>query len=264
MTHRKSVFRCLVLPLLFSVCAFASAQSLRASPPIGAVVQTWHYDPLTNTVTAQVVNGSHKNITGYNISIKETYADGHVNKHEMLFDYVGRLSLIQEMQGTADEANIRKQFGDGLFHPGETRNEVFGVQSDLKNFEAIVDVVAFADQTAEATNNEGLQRLLTHRRATVASTEAADDIIKAALADPSDADPAATAAGKLQAQIALWKAQHTTDFESGEVQGMVAELNGISARQDKRNALQRYLAKRGARVATLLPHTKLAKTGERQ
>src|SRR6266446_10483405 len=201
------------LPYLMLMLAM-QVVPLRASPPIGAVVQTWHYDAATNTVTATVVNLSHKDITAYNISIKETYADGHVNSHELLCEYAGRMVFVQEVKGTPDEADIRKQFGDGLFHPGESRNEIIGVQPGLTDFQAVVDVVAYADQTADATNNDGLQRLLTHRKATVASTHLANEIIKAALADPNDADPAATAATKLQERITLWNAQpHTTpDF----------------------------------------------------
>src|SRR5258708_40120684 len=89
---------------------------LGATRPIGAVVQTWHYDAQTNLVTATVVNLSHKDITAYNISIKETYADGHVNSHELLCENAGMVVFVQEFKGTADEADIRKQFGDGRFH----------------------------------------------------------------------------------------------------------------------------------------------------
>src|SRR6266852_5237091 len=168
----------MLFAVVFALGAWAQNSLLRASPPIGAVVQTWHYDPLTNLVTVQVVNMSHRDITAYNITTKDTYADGHVGGHDTLCDYVGRIALVQEVRGTVDEADIRKQFGDGLLHPGESRNEIFGVQPGLKDFEAVVDVVAYADQTAEATNNDGLKRLVTHRKATVASTHLANEIIK--------------------------------------------------------------------------------------
>jgi hypothetical protein len=49
--------------------------TLRGSPPIGAVVQTWHYDPQANTVTVRVVNTSEKDITAFNLSITETFGD---------------------------------------------------------------------------------------------------------------------------------------------------------------------------------------------
>jgi hypothetical protein len=250
---------------LLSLFLFAFTTSLRASPPIGAVVQTWQYDSQSNRVTATIVNTSNKDITAYNISIKETYADGHVNTHELLCEYAGRMVFVQEFKGTADEADIRKQFGDGLFHPGESRNEIIGVQSGLKDFAAVVDVVAYADQTAEATNNDGLQRLLEQRKASVASTQMANEIIQAALADPNDADPAATAANKLQDRITVWKAQtHTTvDFEPGVAKGVVDELRAISSHPltNKRDALTQYLAKSEKRIATFSPHAELTKIG---
>jgi hypothetical protein len=225
-------------------------------------VQTWHYDPQTNMVTLQIVNASHKDITGYNIAIKETYADGHVDNHELLSDFVGHLKFIQEIKGTADEARIRKDMGDGLFHPGEIRNELVGVQPGLKDFQAVIDVVAYADQTSEATNNDGLQRFVGHRKADVASTQIADEIIKAALADPKDPDPAATAAIKIQDRITVWKAQqHTSlDLEIGTLRGVVDELKRISLHStNKRDALNQYLAKSEQGIATLSPHTELPK-----
>jgi len=252
------------LPYLMLMLAM-QVVPLRASPPIGAVVQTWHYDAATNTVTATVVNLSHKDITAYNISIKETYADGHVNSHELLCEYAGRMVFVQEVKGTPDEADIRKQFGDGLFHPGESRNEIIGVQPGLQNFAGVVDVVAYTDQIAEATNNAALQRLLEERKASVASTQMANEIIRAALADPNDADPATTAAKEIQDRITVWKAQkHTTvDFEPGVAKGVVDELRAISSRPltDKRNALTQYLTKSEKRLAMFSPHAELTKIG---
>jgi len=251
-----------LIPLLF-LAVFT--MTLRASSPIGAVVQTWHHDAQTNLVTATVVNRSHKDITAYNISIKETYADGHINSHELLCEYAGMMAFVQEFKGTADEADIRKQFGDGLFHPGESRNEIIGVQPGLQNFEAVVDVVAYTDQIAEATNNAALQRLLEERKASVASTQMANEIIRAALADPNDTDPATTAAKEIQDRITAWKAQkHTTvDFDPGVAKGVIEELRKISSHPstDKRNALTQYLTKSEKRLATFSPHAQLTKIG---
>jgi hypothetical protein len=253
------------LPYIMFMLLLALTVPLRASPPIGAAVQTWHYDPQTNLVTATVANVSHKDITAYNISIKETYADGHVNSHELLCEYAGMIVFVREVKGTADEADIRKQFGDGLFHPGESRNEIIGVQPGLQNFEAVVDVVAYTDQIAEATNNAALQRLLEERKASVASTQMANEIMKAALADPNDPNPAATAATKLEDRITVWKAQqHTTvDFEPGVAKGVIEELRAISSHPstNKRDALTQYLAKSEKRIATFSPHAELTKTG---
>ena len=253
--------------LILSLAVLCIVSVPAALPQVkGAVVQSHEYDATNNIVTAYIVNTSGKNITAYNISIKETYADGHVNSHELMADTSGVLAVLQEIQGTADEDNFRKQSGEGLLHPGASRKEIIGVQPGLQNFEAVIDVVAYADQTAEATNDDGLQRLVSHRKGSLTSRQVANDIIKGALADPKDPDPAATAAQKILDRVAVWKAQkHTTiDFEPGEAEGIVNELKAMSSRQltDKREVLTQYLAKSEKRIATLSPHAFLTKTGE--
>jgi hypothetical protein len=128
--------------LFVLVVLLFSAHMARSAPVTGAAVQTWHYDPQTNMVTLQIVNTSHKDITGYNIALKETYADGHVRNHEFMSDFVGTIKFLEDVKGTADEARIRKEMGDGLFHPGEVREELIGVEPGLKDLQAVVDVVA--------------------------------------------------------------------------------------------------------------------------
>lgn len=251
--------------LALAMVPLVIAAPLRASPPLGAVVQSWHYDPQTHMVTFQVVNMSHKDITAYNISIKETYVDGHVNSHELMVDSSGALAVIQEVQGTADEENLRKSVGDGVLHPGASREEINGAQPGLQNFEAVVDVVAYADQTAEATNNDAFQRLVSHRKVTVATRQAANDIIRAALANANDPDPAATAAKEIRDRITVWKAQKhaTIDFEQGVADGIADELQAISSQRlaNKRDALTHFLTKSETRITALSPHTKLTKIG---
>ena len=84
-----------VITVFVIALALGASTSLLASPPIGAVVQTWNYDPKTNSVTLKVVNTSQKDITAFNIAIKETLADGCVDKHEMLEDLIGKVVLAR-------------------------------------------------------------------------------------------------------------------------------------------------------------------------
>src|ERR1700736_2717243 len=193
---------------IFGLIIILASASWAQSPHVGAVVQTWHLDTATNSITVKIVNNSHKNITGYSMTVKETYADGHVDSFEHSADFVGIIAFLKDYQGTTDEANLRKSVnGDGLFHPGEIREDIVGVQPNLMKFEAVVDVVTYADQSTDTTNGDALQRLVDHRKAVVASTKLANDIIKTALADSNDPDPAATAAAKIRDRIKVWKAQ---------------------------------------------------------
>jgi len=237
--------------LIFSlaVCCIVSAPAL--SQVKGAAVQTWHYDPLKNLVTLQIVNTSHKDITAFNIAIKETYADGRVDKHELLEELVGKMLAFKELQGTSHEASFRKQYGDGAFHPGEVHDELVPVQPGFTNIEAVIDVVTYIDGTADSSNNDGLQRIVDERKATVASRKMATDIIKSALADPSDTDPATTAARKIKDRATVWRAtKHTTvDLDPVVLETISAELTA-----KKRDALQKIVDRENATISMLSVH----------
>ena len=241
-----------VITVFVIALALRASTSLLASPPIGAVVQTWHYDPLTNIVTLKIVNTSHKDITAFNIAIKETYADRRVDKHELLEELVGKILAFKELQGTSHEASFRKQYGDGAFHPGEVHDEIVPVQPGFTNIEATIDVVTYIDGTADSNNNDGLQRIVDERKATVASKKMATEAIKTALADPNDTDPSMTAAKKIQDQATVWRAtKHTTlDLDPVVLETMAAELKTVK----KRDALQKIADRENATISMLSVH----------
>lgn len=242
--------------------ALLVASSLYAqSAPVSVAVQSWHLDPATNRVTLEIVNRSHKDVNGYTIRIYDTFADGHVNWHELTDDFEGLDKFMQKMKGSPQEAVLREQYGDGLFHPGEVRKEFTVMQQGSVEFHAEVVVATYADGTFEASNKEALQRLTDHRQAALESRQLANSIIRTALDDPNDAEPAATAASKIQDRINAWKAQRHTDadmahFESGVLNGIVEELHTISGKWwGRRDALTQYLQKSEQDVATDLNKT---------
>src|SRR5262249_22250878 len=104
---------------IFLVVALLFSGNFARSAPIGAVVQRWSYDRQTNFVTVTITNASQKDITAFNMAIKETYADGSVSQHEVLEELVGKILAAQELKGTAQEANFHRHYGDGVFHAGE-------------------------------------------------------------------------------------------------------------------------------------------------
>lgn len=235
---------------------------LRAAPPIGAVVQTWTYDPTHNPplVTLKIVNDSHKDITAYNIAIKETHADGRVEQHEFLRDLIGKIILAKELgaANTPEAQFFHKMYGsDGAFHPGEVRDEELGVQPGLTHYEAVIDVVTYVDGTADSANDDALGRIVDERQANLASQEIAVEIIKAALADTNDANPALTAAKKIRDRSTTWKAQQHTklDLDSVRLDSIADELTS------RRGAATEILAREEARIAILSVHSRPAKVG---
>lgn len=255
MPHRKTIFT-------LSLLAFVFASWLRASPPIGAVVQTWHYDPLTNIVTLQIVNTSHKDITAFNIAIKETYADGRVEEHEMLEDLIGKIIVAKEFQGDTSRGaeSFRKLYGDGAFHPGEVRDQKLGVQPGLKDYQAVIDVVAYMDATADVNNNDALGRIIDERQSTVASQKVVTEEIQNALADNNDKDPSTTAARKLQDRAKVFKTQQHTKIDAGRLDSIASELKTVK----NRDALQQIMKREQDRLTLFSVHAELVKNGGQQ
>jgi hypothetical protein len=255
--------------LVLVAFAVVGIHSLRASPPpVGAVVQTWHYDPLTNIVTLKILNTSHKDITAFNIAIKETYADGRVEQHEMLEDFVGKILVAQELQGDHSQGaeTFRNMYGDGVFHAGELRDEQLPVQPGLTDYRAVIDVVTYMDSTADATNNAALGRIVDERQATVASQKIITEIIQSALADPNDTDPSATAAKKIQDRATIWKAQQHTklDLDPVRLESIANELKTASLHGVNRDALKQIVDREEGRLSMLSVHAAPAKTGGQQ
>lgn len=251
--------------LLLAIALLFSAQVGR-SAPIGAEVQSWHYDPLTNIVTLKIVNTSHKDITAFNIAIKETYADGRVEAHEMLEELIGKILAAKELQGDHSRGaeSFRKLYGDGAFHPGEVRDEQLGVQPGLTNYQAAIDVVTYIDGTAEATNDDGLQRIIDERQATVASQKIVTEIIQTALADANDTNPSMTAAKKMQDRATIWNAQqhNKIDLDTVRLESIADELKTVSSRNvNKRDALKQIVNREETRMSLLSAHAAIVKVG---
>jgi len=234
----------------------------------GAVVQEWNYDATHNPplVTVKIVNNSHQDISAFNIAIKETYADGRVEEHEMMHEFLGKIIAAKEHQGdTSPEAEyFRKLYGEGTLHPGAVWHWILPVQPGLTNYQAVIDVVAYTDGTAESTNDDALGRIVEERQATLASKKIATEIIKTALADANDTTPAMTAARKIQDRATVWKAQQHTklDLDGGLLESVANEIKIVSSRSvNKRDTLKQILDREETRISVLSVHAALVKTG---
>jgi len=217
-------------------------------------------------VTVKIVNNSQKDITAFNIAIKETYADGRVEQHEVLEELMGKVITAKELQGNTSRGaeNFRKTYGDGTLHAGAVWDEKLPVQPGLTDYQAVVDVVTYMDGTAESTNDDALGRIVEERQANLDSKRIATEIIKSALADANDTTPAMTAARKIQDRATVWKAQQHTKLDLDEVQleSIANELRAVysSSNVNKRAALQQIVDREEARMSVLSPHAALVKT----
>jgi hypothetical protein len=235
--------RSLSAALVGSIALFLILASLRASPPIGLWVQTWHYDAASQQVTVRLVNTSNKDITALSMSVTERYADGTSNSSEKMTDY---LPLMASM-----EVSQKREHGNGTFAAGTSRDVPFPVAKEPKDVSIIVDMVAYADRTADVTNERAFNNLVDARKEVALATQQANQVMKDALAAPNPRD----AAVKELARLA--------DVAKGSGRGF-AEITLRGHIQNARQATDlAALIKEGeARAAVYAPHAQLVKGGQ--
>jgi len=246
------------LPYLMLMLLAVLVVPLRASPPIGAVVQTWRYDSQANTVTVRIVNASQKDITAFNLSLKITYASA-VSQYQWLRDLVNAAVLLDRFKGTANEHALRQEFGDGEIPIGGSHDEKISVQPGLVNFAAVLDVVAYSDKTAEATNTAALQRLIDQRKAMALSIQKANEIVQSVISDPTVTHPHVAASTQVQKLLDAWRAKphyDTLDMNEAELVGIADEL-----KQTPPERLKTYIDLKEKERATWIGQAQLVKIG---
>jgi hypothetical protein len=236
--------------------------SLRASPPTGAAIQTWHYDPQTNVVTVRILNTSKRDITAFNLSLKITYPSG-VSEYEWRRDLLNNAVILDRFKGTPNEQQVVKAFGNKASIPiGGSYDDQIPVQVGLKGFEAVLDVVAYSDKTVEATNTVALLALIEQRKATAASIQTANEIIRNVAGDSTVTAPHVIAAERVQKLLDAWKATphyDVLDMSSSQLSSIVHDL-----KQTPPDQLQAYIAAKEKERATWADQAQLLKIGDQQ
>jgi hypothetical protein len=246
-----------LLVLCLAVLCIVSASVPVALPQTGGtpgtILQAWDIDAAKNIVTLHLVNTTGKDITAYNIKIKETYGTS-VNEHEYSTDTVELMLNIQDLAGTPRGEQLRQMYGNGTFQAGRTRDEVLHVQPGLTNFEATLDTAIYADKTAETTNQEALDRALTARKGFAYTIQMTNEIIKKALANAQDSTPQETAAKEIEQLRRTWEAhRHQDNLNAGALQAVLNDLKNAPS-QNTAAFLNDYVAKKDQRASVLLEH----------
>ena len=246
------------LPILaLAMLSLAFATSLRAAP-FGAMLQSWDIDSTKNTVTLHLFNSSGKDITAYNITIKEAYGQ-QVNERQYYEDMVGLMLRIQDPTEIHQDELREMYHGNGTWEAGATHDQVLFIEPGLTNFEATLDVVVYADKTAETTNRDALERTMTERKAIAQTLQAASEAIKQALSNPIDQSPQETAVKEIEGLQKQWEDSHEGNFNAGAFDRAILDLqNAPLAAAALHRTLPDYLSYLGsqnsARASSLLEH----------
>ena len=164
--------------LLAGIALAANAQNTAVK---GATATVTNFNPAKGTATVEVFNKSDKDITAYSLAIETVFKEHQIDRSERMGDY-----------GAAMTAR-----GEAL-HPGQTGTEALQISSpkpgnSVTSIKATLVAVVFADQTAEASDSEALDRIVEHRTSEAEMTQMSVDAVSQALAGTSQ-DLGATAA----------------------------------------------------------------------
>ena len=249
-----------------AVCIIAFVPTLRGSPLAGVAVQTWHYNPQTKVATITLSNLTQKDILAYNLTITSTYADGSTDTQEVLTDLLDRMINAKMAKGTAEEAQFTQRFGNGTFAARTTRDQDISESKAPTSLQVVVDMIAYADQTADVQNERVFAQLKAARQGEVLALQFANEATQRALTNPNPSEAAAT---ELKHRIEALHLQNlpATDprkYEETYLQGDVQNLKGGQRDLPESEHLKNLVTMRQQRIALAGPHAQLSETtGER-
>src|SRR5712672_747633 len=245
-------------------------QSKLADSLLGVVIESWRYDPAQKAVILHLVNQSHKDVTAFNISILEKYADGStsyldgtpsdIHDHQMMEDMLGLLISIQ--------LGMSPGSGKGTFVAGTSRDYPDFVGKDVSGIDAVVDVVAYADGSADVLNNDRAFRNLTaERKGRLLAMEKVTEVIKRALADSMVSDPVSAALNELlpfaESLDAKTKNRSPEVAENNVARNLQGDIQNLQRMQQEkmsgtqRESLERYVEYLERMIGLLKPHCEL-------
>ena len=258
----KKILVCAVLA--FAVRASGQSQEVRA---LGVVIESWRYDPAEKIVILHLVNNSGKDVTGFNISIAERYADGttdyvegrpnDIHGHQMMQDLLlpminfqtglarrGGMVTVRAGVVTAPKNGLEQQImhqqllqnlsGNGTFAAGTSRDFIDHVSKDVSDIEAVVDVVIYADHTARVLDNErGFKHMLADRKGQLLAMEKVTEVVKGVLADPTVTTPFDAAIQKLTPLVEAAEQKHgpPEDVESNAAMHFQMDVRALQPMQ---------------------------------
>ena len=229
--------RTFVVLLLFLLSG-AKAQSA----PIGIAIQNSHYDKtkLGSELSIDLFNTTHKDITAFVISTKDGQTE---------VDLLPLIISVNEAAANGNElyANGQRVL-NGAFLPGEVRTQTVSSSSP----DATVTVVAYADGTAQATDQQAFADLMEHRQGRLLALQKVNEVIEKSLSDPTVKDHHSAIQAELKQLALTYKNQNDSLllYEGMHLETSVIPLNDAD--------LPAFVESRQKRIALLSPHTKLA------
>jgi hypothetical protein len=285
MTRHKMIVPAALLTLVCSAASRAQ-MSPAATASNGAteeqaqnvpILITSDYHAETKSLALHATNNSGKDIDGYYISIQYRLPDGSWGKSGSsgsVQDMMDLLVTIQMAKDPADAERRYQQQGLGLFAAGTTR-EIILNNINSADVKTTADPIFYTDGSYEKQDENEFKRFLSRRQGQLLGNIESSKIIRAALSDPTNEHPVATAIPEL-AKAAAEGMAHNPDGPYdpertivGLLQGNIAMLRVVQEQTAKntgtpsemgnteRERVLQYVERQEKRVELMTPHCHL-------
>jgi hypothetical protein len=238
-------------------------------PPL---VITSDYYAHPKVLVLHVLNNSGKDITGYAIIIRHKNTDGTIDKsswNEYSSDMLSVLIAAQMAKDpTASERTRQENTGNvalnaadtGIFVAGETRDMTLtGINSGSEQ-DIVAGVVFYVDGTYAQQDENAVKQMLTNRQGQLQAMKEADELIRKALADPSNDHPVAAVIAEMNKrrveQMDKPGPQFPMDIQNlRRMQEPIAY--GPMKGKNERERLSQYVEEEEKKVELMTPHCHL-------
>lgn len=237
-----------------------------------AVAVTWNYYPQPKMLVLHLTNISGKDITAYNLTVRNKYADGTQDDPccgvQSSSELLGGLIAAQMAKGTPSEEIVER--GNNTFAAGTTRDQTVPESKDIIGVEAVVDVAVYADGTKDVQNDGALMRIWAGRQRQLLALQKVNQFIQSSLADQTE-HPAAAALTELadySAQMTKYTVEQVGkaqayDFQQGiemYLQNGIQTLRSMQQPRGKtteRERLKEYAESLEKEIDLMSPHCAL-------
>jgi hypothetical protein len=254
--------------------AFALRTSGQAPVQTVPVVITSDYYAQPKVLVLHALNNSGKDITGYTIIIRHKKPDGTLEENgrsESMEDMLNVLITTEMAKDPGASESIRQQDsgnkifaskGHGIFLAGETRDMTLTGIDNGSDVDAIAGAVFYADGRYEEQDKDAFKRTLEERQRALKEMKEADELMRNALADPTNDHPVAVVLAELnKRRVAAMDKPGNGFFFSSEPSNLKylqqPQLYGPDKGKTERERLTQYVEEQEKKVELMTPHCHL-------
>jgi hypothetical protein len=261
--------------MLCAVLAFALRASGQTQVQKVPVVVTSDYYAQPKVLVLHALNNSGQDITGYTMIIRHKNPDGTIDqggRTEYTTDMLSVLITTQMAKDPTASELIRQQYagndalhaaGNGILVAGETRDMTLPGINSGSELDITAGVVFYTDGTYEKQDEDSFKRMLTNRQAQLQQMKEADELIRNALADPTNDHPVAAALTELNKRRAEAMEKpgigflHLMDISSNLRLMQQPQPYGPQKGKTERERLTQYVEAQEKRIELMTPHCHL-------